>query len=108
MDVWGHGHLVVTEKILLPAVEIVQRTIYTVVEKREVKTDIPVFTFLPFEVGVDILAGSPYLEIFTILVIVAEARHGVDREIASEILITGHTIVCTDLKVVDPLDIFHK
>ena len=45
------------------------------------------------EVGIHVLAGSPYLYIFSVVVIVSESAHGVYRQIAAEILIAGDSIV---------------
>ena len=108
MNVRGNGHFVVTKKILLAAVEIVKRTVDAIVQDREVESDIPVFTFFPSKIGIDILAGAPNLEILTIVIIVAEAAHCVDRQIAAEVLVAGLAIVGTDFKVVDPRYLFHK
>ena len=54
-EVRRYRHLIVSEQVLLLAVEIVDRTIYAVVEQREVDTDVPVLALLPPEVGIDIL-----------------------------------------------------
>ena len=108
MDIRRHGHLVVAEEVLLATVEIVQRTVDAIVEHGEVEAHVPVLAFFPFEVGVDVFAGAPHLEVFSIVEIVAEAAHGVDRKIASEILVACHAVVGTDFQVVDPVDVFHK
>ncbi|GFI58378.1 hypothetical protein IMSAG025_01833 [Muribaculaceae bacterium] len=108
MDVRGNGYIIVSEQILLRAVEVVERTVDTIVKQREVQTYVPVLPLLPLEVGIDILSRSPHLEIFAVVIIISEAAHGVDGVITSEVLISGHTIVCTDFEVVDPCHVFHE
>ncbi len=108
MDIRRDWHLVVAEKVLLTAVEVVQRTVDTVVEHRKVNTDVPVLAFFPFEIGIDVLARTPYLEIFSVIEIVAEARHRIYRQIAAEVLVAGNTVVGADFQVIEPFDVFHE
>ena len=105
---WWNRHLVVAEQILLTAAEIVDRAIHTVVKQREVHSDVPVLSFLPFQVGIDVFRGSPHLEVFAIVKIVTESGHGVQREITAKVLVSCHTIVGAQLQVVNPLNVFHE
>ncbi len=103
-----YRHLIVAQQILLAAVEIVERTIEAVVEHREVQAHVPVLTFLPMQVRIDVFRRAPYLEIFPIIVIIAEACHSVERQVAAKILITRHTVVGADFKIVYPLRPLHE
>ena len=76
-EVWRNRYLVVTQQVLLFAVEVVQRTIDAIVEQREVDTYVPVLTLLPHQVRVHILGWTPNLEELTIIYIVAKSIHGI-------------------------------
>ena len=76
-EVWRNRYLVVTQQVLLFAVEVVQRTIDAIVEQREVDTYVPVLTLLPHQVRIHILGWTPNLEELTIIYIVAKSIHGI-------------------------------
>ena len=103
-----NAHFVVAQQVLLPTAEVVERTIQTVVKEREVDTHVPVLALLPAQVGVDVLRRSPHLEVPAVVEIVAETRHGVEREIGAEVLVAGDTVVGTQFQVVDPRETFHE
>ena len=77
-------------------------------EESEVDTYVPVLTFLPSEVRVYVLGRSPNLEVLAIIRIATESLHCRERPVAVEVLVTGHTVVTTDLEFVDPSDILHE
>ena len=103
-----NGHIVVAQQILLLTVVVIDRTAQYSFKHAEVHADVPVFTFFPFQPRIRILTCTPYSEVLTVVVVTAETAHGRQRQVITEILITGYTVVTTYFQVINPCDVFHE
>ncbi len=93
---------------------VLDATVDTVVEEREVKTEVPSGGFFPLEVGVVLFGVHDLYVVAVDGVCVALADESVvDRQVgevvAAEVLLACHTVVDTELEVVeDAAGAFHK
>ena len=101
-EIGRHRDIVVTEEVLLLTTVVVEGAVEVTTEERPVETDVPVLPLLPAQVRVDVLARAPYLIVLTIIQVVAEARHRVERAVAVEGLVPRDTEVTTELEVGEP------